>query len=114
MEQFAAPQLESTSTLSSPPDTAGKSAGEMTVKDAYECRICGYKAQDVKCLSQHLHAAHPVTSLSDPVRSEGCVTPEEERVGDVETPCLNGGLEKSVAKDKVSSVLFFVSIYRCA
>lgn len=116
MEQCAAPQLESTSTHSSPPDPAEKSredAGEMTVKDAYECRICGYKAQDVKCLSQHLHAAHPVTSLSDSVRSEGCETPEEECVGDVETPCLNGDLEKSVAKDKVSKVLSFVSICRC-
>ncbi|XP_016346285.1 homeobox and leucine zipper encoding b [Sinocyclocheilus anshuiensis] len=105
MEQCAAPQLENTSnvTHSSPPDPAEKSggdAGEMTVKDAYECRICGYKAQDVKCLSQHLHAAHPVTSLSDSVRSEGCESPEDERVGDVETPCLNGDLEKSVAKDK--------------
>uniref|UniRef100_A0A8C2Q4Z0 Homeobox and leucine zipper encoding b n=1 Tax=Cyprinus carpio TaxID=7962 RepID=A0A8C2Q4Z0_CYPCA len=82
MEHCAAPQLESTSTLSSPPDSAekpGGDAGEMTAKDAYECRICGYKARDVKCLSQHLHAAHPVTSLSD----------------DVETPCLNGDLEKS-------------------
>uniref|UniRef100_A0A8C1S2Z9 Homeobox and leucine zipper encoding b n=1 Tax=Cyprinus carpio TaxID=7962 RepID=A0A8C1S2Z9_CYPCA len=87
MEHCAAPQLESTSTLSSPPDSAekpGGDAGEMTVKDAYECRICGYKARDVKCLSQHLHAAHPVTSLSD----------------DVETPCLNGDLEKSFVKDK--------------
>ncbi|XP_016102722.1 homeobox and leucine zipper encoding b [Sinocyclocheilus grahami] len=103
MEQCAAPQLENTSTHSSPPDPAEKSggdAGKMTVKDAYECRICGYKAQEVKCLSQHLHAAHPVTSLSDSVRSEGCESPEDERVGDVETPCLNGDLEKSVAKDK--------------
>uniref|UniRef100_A0A8C1J0G4 Homeobox and leucine zipper encoding b n=1 Tax=Cyprinus carpio TaxID=7962 RepID=A0A8C1J0G4_CYPCA len=87
MEHCAAPQLESTSTLSSPPDSAekpGGDAGEMTAKDAYECRICGYKARDVKCLSQHLHAAHPVTSLLD----------------DVETPCLNGDLEKSFVKDK--------------
>ncbi|XP_026122749.1 homeobox and leucine zipper encoding b [Carassius auratus] len=98
MEQCAAPQSESTRTHSSPPDPAVKSGGD--VKDAYECRICGYKAQDVKCLSQHLHTAHPVTSLSDSVRGEGCETPEDERVGDVETPCLNGELEKSVANDK--------------
>lgn len=117
MEQCAAPRFESTRTHSSPPDPAEKSGGdarEMTVKDAYECRICGYKAPDVKCLSQHLHAAHPVTSLSDSVRSEGCETPEHERVGDAETPCFNGDLEKSAAKDKVSKVLSFVSTYRCA
>uniref|UniRef100_A0A8C1S529 Homeobox and leucine zipper encoding b n=1 Tax=Cyprinus carpio TaxID=7962 RepID=A0A8C1S529_CYPCA len=103
MEQCAAPRFESTRTHSSPPDPAEKSGGdarEMTVKDAYECRICGYKGPDVKCLSQHLHAAHPVTSLSDSVRSEGCETPEHERVGDAETPCFNGDLEKSAAKDK--------------
>ncbi|XP_073692394.1 homeobox and leucine zipper encoding b [Garra rufa] len=103
MEQCAAPQLENTSTHSSPPEPVekpGGDAGEMTVKDAYECRICGYKAQDVKCLSQHLHAAHPVTSLSDSVRNERGDTLEEECVDDAETPCLNGDLEKSVVKDK--------------
>ncbi|XP_067300343.1 homeobox and leucine zipper encoding b [Pseudorasbora parva] len=98
MEQCAAPQLESASTRSSPPDPAEKSGGDAgeSVKDAYECRICGYKAQDVKCLSQHLHAAHPVTSLSDSLRSER----REERVGDVETPCSDGDLGKSSVKDK--------------
>ncbi|XP_016425704.1 zinc fingers and homeoboxes protein 3-like [Sinocyclocheilus rhinocerous] len=103
MEQCAAPQLESTSTHSSPPDPAGKpggNSGEITVKDAYECRICGYKARDVKCLSQHLHAAHPVTRLSDSVRIERSDTLEEVREDDVETPCLNGDLEKSIVKDK--------------
>ncbi|KAK7176717.1 hypothetical protein R3I93_000833 [Phoxinus phoxinus] len=93
MEQCAAPQLESASTHSSPPDPAEKPGGDAgeTVKDAYECRICGYKAQDVKCLSQHLHAAHPVTSLSDSVRNERCGALEEERVGD---------LGKNLVKDK--------------
>ncbi|KAG1936234.1 homeobox and leucine zipper encoding b [Pimephales promelas] len=93
MEQCAAPQLETASTHSSPLDPAAKPGGDAgeTVKDAYECRICGYKAQDVKCLSQHLHAAHPVTSLSDSVRNERCGALEEERVGD---------LGKSVVKDK--------------
>ncbi|KAL0189272.1 hypothetical protein M9458_016371, partial [Cirrhinus mrigala] len=103
MEQCAAPQLENTSTHSSPTDPAekpGRDAGEMTVKDAYECRICGYKAQDVKCLSQHLHTAHPVTSLSDSVRNERRDALEEECVDDAETPCLNGDLEKSIVKDK--------------
>lgn len=33
------------------------------VSDAYECRICGYKAADVCSLSQHLHSVHPVTAL---------------------------------------------------
>jgi len=103
MEQCAAPQLETASTHSSPLDPAAKPGGDAgeTVKDAYECRICGYKAQDVKCLSQHLHAAHPVTSLSDSVRNERCGALEEERVGD---------LGKSVVKDKVSNVNVLVLI----
>lgn len=107
MEQCSAPQLENACTHSPLPDSAekpGLDAGE-TVKDAYECRICGYKAQDVKCLSQHLHAAHPVTSLSDSLRGERCEAREEKRGADVETPCLDGDLGKSFVKDKVSEVL---------
>ncbi|GAA6091525.1 homeobox and leucine zipper encoding b isoform X1 [Tachysurus ichikawai] len=34
--------------------------------NAYECRICGYKAADVCSLSQHLHSVHPVTALPGP------------------------------------------------
>ncbi|XP_026072258.1 zinc fingers and homeoboxes protein 1-like [Carassius auratus] len=97
MEHCAAPQLESTSTLSSPPDSAenhGGDAGEKTVKDTYECRICSYKARDVKCLSQHLHAAHPVTSLSDSARSACGDAPEDD------LECLNGDLDKSTVQDK--------------
>ncbi|XP_027034146.2 homeobox and leucine zipper encoding b isoform X2 [Tachysurus fulvidraco] len=53
--------------------------------DAYECRICGYKAADVCSLSQHLHSVHPVTALPGPSSvndeskgaSEGQKTPPE-------------------------------------
>lgn len=103
MEQCAAPQLESASPRSSPPDPAGQPGGDAgeTVKDAYECRICGYKAQDVKCLSQHLHAAHPVTSLCGSAMSERSnVTRPDKRVADPGTPSVNGDLGKRFDKDK--------------
>ncbi|XP_060791261.1 homeobox and leucine zipper encoding b isoform X2 [Neoarius graeffei] len=40
--------------------------GDSKASDAYECRICGYKASDVCSLSQHLHSVHPVTALPGP------------------------------------------------
>lgn len=99
MEQCAAPQLESASSRSLPPDPAGKPGGDAveTAKDAYECRICGYKAQDVKCLSQHLHAAHPVTSLCSSAMSERPnvnVTRPHKTVLGPDTPSVNGDLGK--------------------
>lgn len=107
MEQCAAPRLVSIS----PPDpgTSTDSAAETGggAPDVYECRICGYKATNVKCLSQHLQAAHPVTSLpeSSSLGSKRCETGEEERgrgVGDDgETSSQNGELASRV-KEKVS------------
>lgn len=117
MEQCAAPQLESASPRSSPPDPAGQPGGDAgeTVKDAYECRICGYKAQDVKCLSQHLHAAHPVTSLCGSAMSERSnVTRPDKRVADPGTPSVNGDLGKRFDKDKVRKVLFVITVFMYA
>lgn len=92
MERCAAPQLESA--RASHPEKVTRTEIEVenggdteeTTKDAYECRICGYKAIDVKCLSQHLHAAHPVTSFPETssLRSDRCNTQEEERGGGVD------------------------------
>lgn len=56
--------------------------------NAYECRICGYKAADVCSLSQHLHSVHPVTALPGPSSvkdeskraSEGQKSPPEGNV----------------------------------
>ncbi|XP_051993795.1 homeobox and leucine zipper encoding b [Xyrauchen texanus] len=111
MEQCSSTRASPPDPVTCPESPAGNTGGHAgeTVKDAYECRICGYKALDVKCLSQHLHAAHPVTSISDSnsVRSEDDDTPEQERgkgVHDGATSCLNGELssrlEKSPVKDK--------------
>ncbi|XP_051948187.1 zinc fingers and homeoboxes protein 1-like [Xyrauchen texanus] len=114
MEQCAAPLLEGSSTRASPsdpvtcPESPVKNTGQdavETAKDAYECRICGYKALGVKCLSQHLHVAHPVTNICD-LNSVSCEedNTQEECVDDGETPCLNGEInspqEKSSVKDK--------------
>lgn len=114
MERCAAPRLESTS----PPDpvTSTESAAETggdsehTTKDVYECQICGYKATNVKSFSQHLQAAHPVTSLpeSSSLGSERCETQEEEREGGVgdngETSSLNGELVSAVKENTLNPV----------
>ncbi|XP_026792555.1 homeobox and leucine zipper encoding b [Pangasianodon hypophthalmus] len=46
--------------------SAEAETGDSDASDAYECRICGYKAADVCSLSQHLHSVHPVTTLPGP------------------------------------------------
>lgn len=46
--------------------SAEAETGDSEASDAYECRICGYKAADVCSLSQHLHSVHPVTALPGP------------------------------------------------
>ncbi|KAA0723136.1 Homeobox and leucine zipper protein Homez Homeodomain leucine zipper-containing factor [Triplophysa tibetana] len=106
MERCAAPRPESTS----PPDpvTSSESAAETGADaDVYECRICGYKVTNVKCLSQHLQAAHPVTSLPDTssLGNKRCET-QEECEGDVgddgETSSLNAGLASHVEEKPVT------------
>lgn len=109
MEQCAAPRLESTSAPDpvTSTDSAAETDSEQTTKDVYVCRICGYKATNVKCFSQHLQAEHPVTSLPDSssLGRERCETQEEEREGGVgdgeDTFSLNGDLASAV-KEKVS------------
>lgn len=80
MERCAAPPPEPLTRTEIEVETGDT---EETTKDAYECRICGYKAIDVKRFSQHLHAAHPVTSFPETssLRSDRCNTQEEERGG---------------------------------
>lgn len=112
MERCAAPRPESTS----PPDpvTSTESAAETGGDaDVYECRICGYKVTNVKCLSQHLQAAHPVTSLPDSssLGNKRCETQTECGGGvgdDGETSSLNGELASHV-KEKVSYELLLSS-----
>lgn len=112
MERCAAPRPES----NSPPDpvTSTESAAETGGDaDVYECRICGYKVTNVKCLSQHLQAAHPVTSLPDSssVGNKRCETQTECGGGvgdDGETSSLNGELASHV-KEKVSYELLLSS-----
>ncbi|XP_026867231.2 homeobox and leucine zipper encoding b [Electrophorus electricus] len=45
--------------------------GKIVTIDDYDCRICGYKAADVRGLSQHLHTSHPVTALPGPSSLNG-------------------------------------------
>ncbi|XP_062849659.1 homeobox and leucine zipper encoding b [Trichomycterus rosablanca] len=54
--------------------------GNNEANDAYECRICGYRAEDVLSFSQHLHSVHPVTGLSGPKpqRNEKCRGADEK------------------------------------
>lgn len=49
-----------------------KEVGNKEANDAYECRICGFSAEDVRSFSQHLQSVHPVTGLSGrkPQRNE--------------------------------------------
>lgn len=60
--------------------------------DAYECRICGYKAADVCSLSQHLHSVHPVTALpstSSAKDEESKGSPDQTSEGQKSPPAGN-------------------------
>ncbi|TSN12245.1 Zinc fingers and homeoboxes protein 2 [Bagarius yarrelli] len=64
---------------------AEKEARDSEASDAYECRICGFKAKDVCSLSQHLHSVHPITapacssSAKDDSKDKGDQTSEGQK-----------------------------------
>ncbi|XP_030635476.1 uncharacterized protein LOC115816617 [Chanos chanos] len=80
--------------------------GENVDPEHYLCRICGFHARDVICLSQHLHSTHPITSLQVPgfLRGERCGPMKEERKREMQQMCISGGQSSTETECRESTI----------